>query len=204
MIGVDIVIYVIRHGQSVVNVERTLRCKKLAGDLTKRGRKQATKAGVWLKDKSIDRILASAFHRAEQTATIIADHLDLKVTIDARLGEMDCGDFEGKSDKESWKQWSKIYNRWKQGDFGARYHGGESYREGYDRLSACLREINPDENMVLVSHGGITRTVIPYLCVNAAALQRVEHLSNTGMILLEPYGDGRFICEGWDLKEHLE
>lgn len=197
-------IYVIRHGQSIVNVERTLTCKKLAGDLTKRGRNQARKAGNWLKDKAIDRIVASPFHRAEQTAQIIAEIVGVNVTIDAGLGEMDCGDFEGKHDKNSWKQWTMIYNRWKQAEWGARFHGGESYREGYDRLTACLRGVGMDENTVLVSHGGITRTVIPYLCVNAAALQRVEHLSNTGMIILEPYGDGRFICEVWDMKAHLE
>ncbi|HRF99397.1 MAG TPA: hypothetical protein PLZ51_29490 [Aggregatilineales bacterium] len=57
---------------------------------------------------------------------------------------------------------------------------------------------------VLVTHGGITRAVLPYLCVNAAALQRVEMMAHGGMVVLSPYDMGRFVCESWNITEHLE
>ncbi|PJF26723.1 MAG: hypothetical protein CUN52_15450, partial [Phototrophicales bacterium] len=46
-------IYLIRHGQSVVNVEHRLTCRDLSGELTTLGYNQAYRAGVWLRDKGI-------------------------------------------------------------------------------------------------------------------------------------------------------
>ena len=40
-------IYVMRHGESVVNVQRRLTCRQYDGDLTDNGREQAQKATFW-------------------------------------------------------------------------------------------------------------------------------------------------------------
>lgn len=45
--------------------------------------------------------------------------------------------------------------------------------------------------------------VLPRLCVNAAALQRVSTPHPTGLILLERYSLRRYTCHAWDLREHL-
>ncbi len=196
-------IYVIRHGQSTVNVERRLTCRHLEGDLTVLGREQALKAAQWLSDKNITNIVNSPFHRTVQTAQIIAEKLGVACTETDDLREMDCGDFESKSDKASWDAWRVIYERWLQGDWKATYPGGESYRQGFDRFNHCLMSIKDGERPLLVTHGGISTSVIPYLCVNAAALQGSRILDNTGIVVLEPYGDGRYICRAWNQTEHL-
>ncbi len=196
-------IYVMRHAQSVMNADKQISCRKLEGDLTELGHDQALRAANWLQNKNIGRIVYSPFHRAEQTAQIIRDRLGLISTEDADLCEIDCGDLEWRSDEDGWADWFKMYDRWMQGDWNARYPGGESYREGYDRFTRCLLSIDSEETALLVTHGGISTTVIPYLCVNAAALQGQRVLDNTGMIVLEPYGDGRFICRAWNQIDHL-
>lgn len=196
-------IYVMRHAQSIVNADKGISCRKPDGDLTDLGREQALRAADALHDKNIQRILHSPFHRAEQTAHIIGERLALPFTENVDLGEINCGDMEWRSDDEGWADWFKMYERWMQGDWNARYPGGESYREGYNRFSRCLLSVDSEETVLLVTHGGISTTVIPYLCVNAAALQGQRILDHTGMIVLEPYGDGRFICRAWNQVDHL-
>jgi broad specificity phosphatase PhoE len=196
-------IYVMRHGESIVNVERRITCRNLEGDLTDLGREQAGKAARWLSDKGITSIYASPFHRAQQTAQIIGDHLRLIPTSADGLREMDCGDFEGRTDAEAWEEFGLVFRRWLTADRRASYPGGESYQQGYDRYTDLLSQIRADETPLLVTHGGITITVLPYLCVNAAALQGEKHLDNTGFIVLEPYDEGRYICRSWNLVEHL-
>ena len=119
------------------------------------------------------------------------------------MGEINCGDLDERTDEESWATWRVTYERWQQRDWKATFPGGESYQQGFDRFNRCLMGVKPNETTLLVTHGGITVTVIPYLCVNASALQGKRMLDHTGIIVLEPYGDGRYICRAWNQTEHL-
>jgi broad specificity phosphatase PhoE len=97
-----------------------------------------------------------------------------------------------------------VYRRWKAHDLEAAFPGGETYATAKARMQRALdRAAARPGDVLLVTHGGITRTVLPYLCVNAAALQRAEDLGNTAFIVLEPYDPGRFVCLSWNLAEHL-
>ncbi len=196
-------IYLMRHGESVVNVEHRLTCRKYDGDLTEQGRDQAAKAARWFADKGISQIRFSPFHRAEQTARFVADTVGIEPVADVDLCEMDCGNLEGRTDEAAWAIWTQVYERWLLFDLDARYPEGESYAEAVARFKRALSKCSPDENTLLVTHGGVTRTVIPPLCVNAAALQRVDHLGNTGIIILEHYDSDRYSCSAWNLVEHL-
>ncbi|MBI1280287.1 MAG: hypothetical protein GC179_19330 [Anaerolineaceae bacterium] len=197
-------IYVMRHGQSVLNVEHRLSGGKYDGDLTTLGQTQAHQVGNWLRDKGITKIAHSPFHRAVQTAEIIGEHLGLPITPDNDLAEINCGDLDWRTDEDSWAAWRAIYEHWLQCDWRATYPSGESYQQGFDRFNRCLMGIKADDTPLLVTHGGISTTVIPYLCVNAAALQGSRMLDYTGIIVLEPYGDGRYICRAWNQTEHLQ
>ncbi len=196
-------IYVIRHGESDANLSGILNCKQGHGALTRKGRNQAQSAANWFADKNIHRIYASPFERAQNTARIIAKHLDLDVTILDELRENDCGDLEGETFDDAWEAWVAVFERWKRGEWEASYPAGESLRQAYDRFYTALKQARSNENTIMVSHGGITRAVIPFMCVNAAALQRVESVYYSHMILLKPYDMTRFECVSWGLKEHL-
>lgn len=196
-------IYIMRHGQSTVNIERRITCRKLEGDLTPKGQEQAHKAGQWLQHKGITSIIHSPFHRAIQTAEIINNHLNLPTSLSDDLREMDCGSLEWRTDEAGWNEFYGIYERWQQRDWNATYPGGESYKQGFDRFNHCLMNLNSAETTLLVTHGGISVSVLPYLCVNAAALQGTLKLENTGVVILEPYGDGRYICRAWNQTAHL-
>jgi broad specificity phosphatase PhoE len=194
-------IYVMRHGQSTVNLQRVITCRVLEGDLTAAGRTQSGNAARWLAAKGVTQVYHSPFHRAAQTGEIIAKHLGVTpVSIDS-LREIDGGELEGRSDEEAWLAWVTVYRRWLVGEWEAQFPGGESYRQGFERYAGFLRGVG--ENAVVVTHGGITCSVLPYLCVNAAALQGERLLDYTGIIALERYDSGRFICRAWNSLEHL-
>ena len=196
-------ITLMRHGESTVNVERRLTCRKYDGDLTDNGRDQAARAARWFADKGLSAIRYSPFHRAQQTAEIVGAALGITPEADADLCEMDCGSLEWRTDEESWAVWTSVYQRWLLFEPDARFPGGESYAEAVTRFKRALDRCDPDQNVLLVTHGGVTVTVIPPLCVNAAALQWVEHLVNTGIIVLEHYDAERYSCSAWNLAEHL-
>lgn len=122
------------------------------------------------------------------------------------LRELDCGELEGRDDNYSWGLWQQVFDRWRQAEWDAAFAGGESFRAAYERFSLVLYQLSQQrqrENTLLVTHGGMMLCVIPYLCVNAAALQRVAHVENAGFVVLDPYDHGRYICESWNLVEHL-
>jgi probable phosphoglycerate mutase len=192
-----------RHAESVVNVERRLKCKMLDGDLSALGCGQAERAGHWLTEKGITGIYCSPFDRARQTAEIIARHLDITYFTDKNLGEMDCGDLEGRTDEEAWAARDVIYERWLVGDWDATFPGGESFRGAFERFNRALAQVGADETALMVTHGGIAAAVVPFICVNAAALQRSPGLDHTGIVVLESYDASRYICRAWNLIEHL-
>jgi probable phosphoglycerate mutase len=197
-------LYLMRHGESTVNVAHRLTCRQYEGDLTEKGSAQAQHTADWLADKGILHLYASPFHRAEQTAAIVGKILGLTHIIQDDLCEIDCGDLEGKTDDDSWMIWRKAFDTWLKGDWEARYPNGESLREAFNRYSRILAlAATHDENTVLITHGGMMRAIVPFLCVNAAALQRIGGVDNTGFVILEPYDVGRYICKSWNLIDHL-
>ena len=196
-------IYLMRHGESIVNVERALPCRRLDGDLTELGREQSLRAAQWLTDKSITQIRTSPIHRAMQTAAIIAEAHGVNLVVDDDLREADCGDVENMPFDEALTVWRRIYVRWLLFDAEARFPGGESYVEARERFIRALGKCPRNESVLLVTHSDITHTVIPPSCVNAAALQRVAPLDNTGIVILEHYDTERYICSAWNLVEHL-
>ncbi len=112
---------------------------------------------------------------------------------------MDCGDLDWRTDDEGWAVWTGVYQRWLKFEPEARFPGGEFYAEAVARFQQSLARVAVDETVLLVTHGGVTVTVIPPLCANFAALQMVEHLVNTGIIVLEHYDADRYSCSAWNL-----
>jgi probable phosphoglycerate mutase len=195
-------IYLMRHGESVVNIEHRLTCHRLEGDLTRLGREQASRAASWLRGKGITHVRASPFHRAQQTAEIIAETLSVEVVTDSGLAEMDCGSLEGRVDDAAWHDWTEVYERWKAHDLTATFPDGESFGDAVTRFRQTLDNLPDGSTAMLVTHGGITRTVVPYVAEVSAELLYRGDLANTGIAVLE-YVDEGYRCSSWNLMDHL-
>jgi len=196
-------IYLVHHGESTVDIEQRLTCKEYDGDLTPLGRKQARLLGNWLAHKQITHIYTSPFERAKQTANIVGELVNVKPSSNPDIAAIDCGELEGRTDTYSLGRWQEIHLQWKRAEWDATYPGGENYRQAYTRLHRAIQQAEYAENAVLITHSSLLRVIVPYLCVNAAALQRVDPIPHTGIVTLSPFSHGRYACEAWNLVEHL-
>jgi phosphohistidine phosphatase SixA len=136
-------------------------------DLTTIGYNQAHKAGLWLRERGVNQVLASTHSFALRTAEIVTNVLKVPVQIEPKLD---------------------ILTR-------------PASQETLFDLANLLAEV--EDPMLIISPGDSMVELLPRLCVNAAALQRVQLPHPAGFIVLERYDLSRYICHSWDLREHL-
>lgn len=160
-------LYLIRHGETDWNAKRLLQGRRDI-PLNSRGRVQALETGLclkWLLGSSTDLdFIASPLVRARETMEIIRHQLGLEslnLRTDARLLEIDFGEWEGSS-------WQHIAEQDPQ-RFAARqadpFHyippGGENYPMVFRRVQGLLGALERDT--VLVAHAGVLRCCLALL-----------------------------------------
>ena len=140
------------------------------------GLKQARALADRFSRESISVVQASPRRRAMQTASPIAQSLNLPVHIVGAIDEIDCGEWSGRSFEElsrehSWQEWNCSRAT-------ARPASGESMADVQQRIVAHLDRMqgtDPDGGMVLVSHGEVIRAaILHYLGLSADAYSQIE------------------------------
>nr|WP_306265400.1 histidine phosphatase family protein [Pararhizobium sp. IMCC3301] len=154
------VIYFVRHGETDWN-----RLGKLQGQqdipLNALGRDQARRNGRTLKAHlpSLDLpFLASPMKRTSETMELVRGELGLPVSdyaTDERLKEIRFGKFEGFTADEIEQQQPELAAKRHKDKFHFTPPDGESYAMLMQRVRAVVEEI--DSDMVIVSHGGVSR-----------------------------------------------
>src|SRR5438128_1573831 len=122
-------IYLIRHGQNLANVERVMAYKVVNHPLTEHGAQQAAALGRWFLDRQLACVYTSPLRRARETAEQVALATGAALVEREELRELNVGDLDGHSDLESWALHDAVVARWRLGDAGARFPGGEDYHE---------------------------------------------------------------------------
>ncbi len=77
--------YFVRHGETVLNAQNIRQGEE--GGLSENGRAQAERAGLYLAQFPIERIISSTFERARETTALINAHLKVHVLYSPLLGE---------------------------------------------------------------------------------------------------------------------
>ena len=155
--------YIIRHGQTNWNKEGRIQGKTDI-ELNEEGIKQAEEAKRILKDYPIDMIVSSTLKRARKTAEIINEAKNVPIMFDKALEERGFGDFEGKIRKEIHDEIldSEILANY---NVNKQYKGVETIRSLCDRVWGLIEELKKDyteKNILLVTHGGVTRAINGY------------------------------------------
>ncbi len=151
-------VLVVRHGETPWTREGRVQ-GWAAVPLTERGREQARAAGRHVAsdpDHGPDRLVASDLRRTKETATLVADELDLTVATDPDWRERHFGQYQGFSDER--------YERVREGgseaaadglDVGETATYGESWADLHDRVDdAWDRLDHAGETVVVVTHNG--------------------------------------------------
>lgn len=148
-------LYVVRHGQSVSNIEEIFHDDK-NDELTKKGMQDAIAAGIEIRNLgvSFDAIYCSPYERARATCSIALEAAGMKrrkVHYDDRLRERDLDGLHGKRfDRELW---IALQN----------FNSGLAEKEGIETLDSLedrarsfikdVKEKHPNGNVLVFSHG---------------------------------------------------
>jgi len=153
---------VVRHGETLWNREnRVLGHTEI--ELTERGRKQAQRLALALKDEKVTAIYSSPLRRARETADKIARVHNMGVVTDDALKELDAGELDGLTFNEVMERYGDFLKEWMEDAPSLRMPGGESLAELYDRTWAALERIvsqHPDGAVILVSHSFAIMSII--------------------------------------------
>lgn len=146
-------LYLVRHGETDWNAQR-----RIQGNtdipLNDIGRKQAARTGRLLNRRDWDAVVTSPLSRAFETGSIIAAELGLpEPTTDDRLVERNYGEAEGLDFAEMQRRFPEhahVPGREKRSAVAARAIEG----------LIDIAQRHPDEAVVVVSHGGLIRSVL--------------------------------------------
>jgi probable phosphoglycerate mutase len=152
-------LYLVRHGQAVVNVEPIIGGMRGDSGLTPLGVRQAECLRDRLASGEVkaDILIASTLPRARQTAEIIAPALNLPVTYEPELHELRTGDEADGLPIEEYRRrfgWIDLERQ----PFQEVDPGGESWATFQLRVGKTLYDITQEyagKTIVAVCHGGV-------------------------------------------------
>lgn len=148
-------VWLIRHGQTDWNLEGRWQ-GQTGSSLNARGEAQAAQLARVLAPVGLEAIVSSDLSRAHQTARAIAIAAKLRVQLDARLREIDQGEWEGKHLSEIVAQCPDAMKRRREQPLTACAPGGETVLQVQTRVLEAVRDIArtyPNESVAIVSHG---------------------------------------------------
>jgi probable phosphoglycerate mutase len=153
-------LFVARHGQTDWNREH--RWQGWADPpLNAAGREQAADLGESLARLGIEAVVSSDLRRAAETAEIAAARLGLPVEVDARLREVDVGEWSGLTTSEVEARFPDGYRRRREGRTG--WVEGEELGAMAERVVAALVELAgrlDGRRVLVVTHGGPVRATL--------------------------------------------
>jgi broad specificity phosphatase PhoE len=197
-------LYISRHGESEANVQQVYSNGLGVHGLTEVGRQQAAELAEHLRGISFAALYCSPVLRAVQTATIVAERLGLTWQIENGLREYDVGILEGRTyDEETDRIYWHVTRQWmEEMNWDARMEGGESCNDIAARFMPFIRHLEDrygetDANVLLISHGGTLRCMLPLLFSNVDhAYALTASFSYASCIVAERQGDA-WVCLRW-------
>ncbi len=124
-------------------------------DLTERGKEQAKLLAKALSGMGIEKIFSSPLKRTLKTAEEVAKYLGLEVIADDRIREIDHGSWSGLLVEEVKERFPEEFETWLREPHRAKFEGGESLKDVYERVSdflTWLRDTHGGKTVLLVSH----------------------------------------------------
>jgi len=130
--------------------------------LTQTGLSQAETLARWLAPVPLERIVCSDLERCLRTAGIIAGDHGLQPEPEARLREIDLGDWDGKTFSEIRASQPEAFEQRGRNLAGFRPPGGESFADLQARVMPALASIlaQATGNVAVIGHAGVNRAAL--------------------------------------------
>jgi probable phosphoglycerate mutase len=172
-------IYLIRHGETALNANRTLQPPETP--LSERGFAQAQRLAERLRPARIARILASDLARAAMTAEAVRAATGAPLEFEPELHERNFGDWRGTPYGElGFDPFAE----------GMSPPGGETWEVFHARVARAWRKVlaaaaRADGPLAVVTHGLVCRGVISFHAPPAPGLAPPAGFRNTSLSVLE-------------------
>jgi probable phosphoglycerate mutase len=160
--GTPVRILLVRHGETVYNVEGRWQGQS-DSPLTERGRAQARELARALADEPVTAVYSSDLGRAADTAAEVAALHDLEVIADERLREINTGEWTGKGRDEIDAMWPGGLRAWAASPSRFLMPGGESIYAAQERSLGFFAERMPEhlgQTVVVISHGAVGQAIL--------------------------------------------
>ncbi len=197
-------IYLIRHGQTLYNVQKRVQGRGVDSSLDEIGGQQAQAFFEHYKQQPFELVITSSLKRTIET---VSPFLDLGIAHwpSEDLDEISWGIYEGQlSSEEMHQEYKRVLTRWGQGIYEARISEGETALEIQTRLHRFLRQLllRPEKNILICTHGGSLAFLMTMLQGQPlSAMTQYKH-QNTGLCKFSFDGE-RFMLQMRDDTRHL-
>jgi len=153
-------IYMVRHGQTVWNVDKRFR-GTIDVPLNEKGRNDAHRVAEHLADVGLEAVYTSPLSRAREVAEAIAGAAGLARTSDLDgLLNLDYGDWHGLTKEECATRDPEAWRLYREHPERAGCPGGEALAAAADRVTGALVDLSrrhPGGVVAAVSHGVMVR-----------------------------------------------
>lgn len=149
-----------RHGRTTWNADGRFQ-GQADPPLDVVGQEQSQEAAQYLALDPPDLILTSDLVRARSTAQALTRLIDTPVTVEPRLREIDLGSWQGLTRAEVAASHPEQFTEWLAGH-AVLDRGGETRAQLDARVLEALRDVEV-EHVLLVTHGGTSRSIIEVL-----------------------------------------
>ena len=169
---------VIRHGETVANLNCVIQGQSDV-PLSPVGEKQAQLLAQRWRRRRFDAVYSSDLSRAFRTAEIVAN--GMKPVLAPELREMDLGKWVGHTTAEVAELFPDEWRAFRSASVECRAPGGESRKDLMARISRFFHaaaERHPDQNVLVVTHGGALRAF--FLMLMGGSLNENALLPSTG------------------------
>ena len=181
----------VRHGQTELSHENTF-CGVTEAPLTTEGHRQAELLAEHLRQESIDAIYCSPQIRAQETAQPIARMLGIELQTQARLREMNFGQWERSVRTELARENPQALAAWERGSWMAQPPGGETQQEVIARVVPCVIDLlnkHTGQTILLVSHKSALRLLMGNMLNMSLPANRSLRLDPASISELRVTGD---------------
>lgn len=155
---------IVRHGETDWNKEGRLQ-GSMDRPLNLFGVQQAHTCAKHLANEKFDRVFSSPLSRAYQTAEIISSKMDVEIVKVPDIEEIDLGEWQGLKWSEIRLKFSNLLADFERGRDLSKIYKGESLQDQQKRAIRFLTSLEQyeGENILVVSHGGLIKTLICHI-----------------------------------------
>lgn len=199
-------LYLVRHAKTAWNSQGRIQ-GHTESHLEADGLAQAEKLAARLSSVTFQAAYSSDMSRTRATAAAILKGRELTLQITPDLREMSYGQWEGMTHKELRAARAEEYAEYLKGDVAFAPPGGESAVELLGRLGPIKEKLlaayGPDEDILVVSHGGTIKGLLVLLMDMPPDLFWRFTLAHGSISVVRTYADTATL-ESWNDVSHLE